>query len=90
MKFWKTVKPLFFDDQVVADTFNNCFNDIAKNLVTVSNKNLLVTDGEGGRKRPPFLQSVTNIPQRCNLAIIPYLRKNQIIYESRDTPLEVF
>ena len=27
------------DDQVVADTFNNYFNNIVKNLVTVTNKN---------------------------------------------------
>ena len=27
------------DDQVVADTFNNYFNNIVKNLITVTNKN---------------------------------------------------
>ena len=27
------------EDQVVADTFNNCFNNIVKNLLTVTNKN---------------------------------------------------
>ena len=27
------------DDQLVSDTFNNCFNDIVKNLLTVTNKN---------------------------------------------------
>ena len=27
------------DDQVVADTFNNYFNNIVKNLLTVTNKN---------------------------------------------------
>ena len=27
------------DDQVVSDKFNNCFNNIVKDLLTVTNKN---------------------------------------------------
>ena len=43
--------------------------------------------GWGGVKRPPSLKSITHILQWWILAVIPYLKKIQQIYESRDTPL---
>ena len=42
----------------------------------------------GGAKRPPSLKSVTHILQWWNLPVIPYLKKIQKIYQSRDTPPE--
>ena len=39
-----------------------------------------------GAKRSPSLKSVTHILKWWNLAVIPYLKKIQKIYESRDTP----
>ena len=51
----------------------------------------LLTDGGGGggggENSPRSLKSVTHILQRWNVAVIPYLKKTQKIYESRDTPL---
>ena len=45
--------------------------------------------GWGAKKvPPPSLKSVTHIIQWWNLAVIPYLKKIQKLYESRDTPLE--
>ena len=43
---------------------------------------------KGGRKGSPSLKSVKHILQIWNLAVIPYLRKAQKIYESLDAPLE--
>ena len=40
----------------------------------------------GGQKGPPSLKSVANILQWWNNKVIPYLKKIQKIYESRDTP----
>ena len=46
-------------------------------------------EGEiGGAKSHPSIKSVTHILQSWNLAVIPYLKNVQKIYESRDTPLE--
>ena len=47
----------------------------------------------GGDKKAPSLKSVAHIChniclQWWNLAVIPYLKKIQKMYESRDTPLE--
>ena len=39
-----------------------------------------------GAKRSPSLKSVTHILKWWNLAVIPYLKKIQKIYESRETP----
>ena len=39
--------------------------------------------------KPPSLKSVTHILQWWNMAVIPYLKKIQKLYESRDTPLEL-
>ena len=42
----------------------------------------------GGVQKAPSLKSITHILQWLNFAVIPYLRKNRKIYESRDTPPE--
>ena len=47
-----------------------------------------VKGGGGGEKVPPSLKSVTHILQWWNLVVIPYLKKIQKMYESRDTPIE--
>ena len=44
--------------------------------------------GPGGLQKAPSLKSIPHILQRLNFAVIPYLRKNRKIYESRDTPPE--
>ena len=41
----------------------------------------------GGEKAVPSVKSVTHILHWWNLAVIPYLKKSQKIYESRDTSL---
>ena len=45
----------------------------------------------GGSKKPPppFLKSVTHTCNDKTWHSIPYLKKTQKIYESRDTPLEL-
>ena len=45
-------------------------------------------EGGGGQKGPPSLKSVTH-PTIIKLGtVIPYLKKIQKLYESRDTPLK--
>ena len=45
--------------------------------------------GGGGGKKAPFLKICHTYPTMMKLGtVIPYLKKIQKIYESRDTPLE--
>ena len=44
--------------------------------------------GWGDQKGLPSLKPVTHILQWWNVAVIPYLKKIQKLYESHDTPLE--
>ena len=45
--------------------------------------------GFGGKKAPPLYKMCHTYPTKMKLGtVIPYLKKIQKIYESRDTPLE--
>ena len=51
----------------------------------------LLTDGEGAKKTPHLPKICHTYPTMMKLGtVIPYLRKIQKIYESRDTPLEFY
>ena len=46
-------------------------------------------DGWGGKKPPPLPKICYTYPTMMKLGtVIPYLKKFQKLYESRDTPLE--
>ena len=51
----------------------------------------VVAHGWGSKKDPPLPEICHTYPTMMKLGtIIPYLKKIQKIYESRDTPLEYF
>ena len=73
------------------DFFSMYFPSLIKNMfLTLFWMGLFrAAHGWGGQKRPPIPKICHTYPTIMKLGIIiPYLRKTQKIYESRDTPFE--
>ena len=78
VKFWNSVMRTF------SSIYVNCFNPVQDGLFWGCSRM-----GEGGAKMPPLPKFFHTYPTIMKLGrIIPYQKKIQKIYESRDTLLE--
>ena len=74
---------------------SSSYGSIPGSILTLFRTGLLVAalmdEGEGGGKKAPILKICHTYPTIMKLGtFIPYLKKTQEIYESRDTSLEFY